>query len=474
MSLYSSLTREIEDSPDGPQIGAFFDLDRTIIAGFSALVFIGNWILSGRMTPSGFMRTLSASLKYELGRLGFSAMVGETAGLLQGFSELEYERIGERIFSNWLAADIYPEARALIRAHQRKGHTLAVISSATRYQVDPVADDLGIEHVLCTGLEVVDGKFSGQVVHPTCFREGKASAAVDFSQRHGIELDDSFFYTDSCDDLALLRLVGRPRPVNPDRRLAAIAAKRGWPARNFVSRGRPRIADIARTALTLAALGPSFGLGIPAAYLDRDWRRAVNLGATTWGELGTALAGINVHVRGEEHLWSRRPAVFIFNHQSAIDVLLLCKLLRRDFIGITKMEVRSYPLLGPLFAAVGTVFIDRFTPGQASTGLQPAVEALADGLSVAIAPEGTRSPSLSPGPFKKGAFRLAMEAGVCIVPIIFRNALDALPKHGVVVRPATIEAVVLPPIDTRGWTLDTLDRHIRDVHALYEQTLEGE
>lgn len=473
MLPHNSLTREIEESPQGSEIGAFFDLDRTIIAGFSAIVFIANWILSGRMSASGFMRTLAASLRYELGQLGFSAMVAETAGLLAGFSEAEYERIGERIFSNWIAADVYPEARAMVRAHQHRGHTVAVVSSATRYQIDPVADDLGIDHVLCTQLEVVEGKFSGKVIHPSCFREGKASAALAFSQANAVDLSHSFFYTDSCDDLALLRLVGRPRPVNPDRRLAAIAAKCGWPVRSFTSRGRAGIADIARTALALGALVPSFGLGIPAAYLDGDWHRAVNLAATTWGELGTALAGINVRVRGEEHLWSHRPAVFIFNHQSAIDVLLLCKLLRRDFIGISKKEVRSYPVLGPLFAAVGTVFIDRFTPGQATTGLQPAVDALAEGLSVAIAPEGTRSPSPRPGPFKKGAFRLAMQAGVAVVPIVFLNALDALPKHGVVVRPANIDAVVLPPIDTSSWTVDTLEQRISEIHGLYLDTLEN-
>src|SRR5439155_517770 len=166
-------------------------------------------------------------------------------------------------------------------------------------------------------------------------------------------------------------------------------------------------------------------------------RDMVNLAITTWGEFGTALAGVRLQVHGEEHLWSHRPAVFIFNHQSAIDMLLLCKLLRRDFVGVAKQEARRNPLFGPAFALAGTVFIDRFDRQRAIAALRPAIAALRAGTSLVIAPEGTRSPTPRHGPFKKGAFHMAMGAGVPIVPIVFRNALDALPKHGLVIRPAT-------------------------------------
>ena len=66
----------------------------------------------------------------------------------------------------------------------------------------------------------------------------------------------------------------------------------------------------------------------------------------------------HVVVTGEEHVWSHRPAVFIFNHQSAIDTLILAKILRRDFVAVAKKEVRRHPILGPAFAFAGTVFID--------------------------------------------------------------------------------------------------------------------
>ncbi len=180
-----------------------------------------------------------------------------------------------------------------------------------------------------------------------------------------------------------------------------------------------------------------------------------------------------MQVHGEEHLWSHRPAVFIFNHQSGVDMLLLCKLLRRDFVGVAKQEVRRNPIFGPAFALAGTVFVDRFHHDQAVQALAPAVDALREGLSIAIAPEGTRSATPRLGPFKKGAFHLAMAAEVPIVPIVFRNALDALPKHGVVVRPTTIEVVVHPPIATTGWTAAGLDGEIAKIHALYEETLQA-
>lgn len=473
MGTHSSITREVDEGPAGPRIAAFFDLDRTIIAGFSALAFWVRWTAAGRLAPAGLARAALATLRFGLGRTDFSSFVADSASLLGGVSEEEWARLGDSIFAGWLSGDVFPEARALVRSHLKRGHTVAVVSSATRYQVAPVAADLGIAHVMCTELETRDGRFTGRAVRPTCYGEGKARAAKAFARTHRIDLDESYFYTDSDTDISLLNLVGRPRPINPNRRLAGIAAKRGWPVRSFSSRGTPSVADVARTFLALASLAPSLAIGAPLAALDGQWRSAINFASTMWGELGTALAGLNLQVHGEQNLWAERPAVFVFNHQSAIEVLLLCKLLRRDFIGIGKEEIRDYPLLGRAFALAGTVFIDRFDAGKALDALRPAVDALHSGLSIAIAPEGTRSPTPRLGRFKKGAFHLAMQAGVPVVPIVFRNTLDALPKHGAIVRPAVIEVVVHPPISTARWTRETLDSEIAAVRDAFIATLEG-
>jgi putative phosphoserine phosphatase/1-acylglycerol-3-phosphate O-acyltransferase len=176
-------------------------------------------------------------------------------------------------------------------------------------------------------------------------------------------------------------------------------------------------------------------------------------------------------VKGEEHLWSQRPAVFVFNHQSGVDALLVAKLLRKDFAGIAKQEIRSVPVLGQAFEFAGTVFIDRGDTQKAIDAMAPAVEALKQGRSIAIAPEGTRSRTPRLGPFKKGAFHLALQAGVPIVPIVFKNTLDVLPRGAIVMRPANVEAIVLPPIDTSAWTRDTLDAEIEAVRKQFLEVL---
>ena len=195
----------------------------------------------------------------------------------------------------------------------------------------------------------------------------------------------------------------------------------------------------------------------------------VNSGAIT--VVHTA-SGVQLNVIGAENLTAERPAVFIFNHQSGIDMLLLCRLLRRDIVGVAKQELRKNPIFGPVFAMAGVVFVDRFDHERAVAALAPAVEALRQGVSLVLAPEGTRSATARLGRFKKGAFRLAMAGRVPIVPIVFRNALDALPKHGVIVRSTTVEVVVHPPIRTTDWTVAGLDDQIAAVHRLYEETLE--
>jgi putative phosphoserine phosphatase/1-acylglycerol-3-phosphate O-acyltransferase len=467
----SDLTREILDGPSGANIAAFFDVDRTLIAGFSVIEFIRDGVVSGRMGGRAMLETAIAVAQFQLGQTGFSSFVAGTSAGLRGVSETEFAAIGERIFRDRLAADVFPESRALVQAHRKMGHTVVVVSSATRYQIDPLAKHLGIRHVLCTRLETKGGKFTGAVLKPTCYGEGKAHAARAFAGSRAIDLEESYFYTDSDEDLPLLAIVGKPRPTNPNGRLREIAVKRGWPIREFSSRGTPGTAEIVRTSLAVGGLIPSVLLGLPAFLLDGSWRRSINVALSVWGEIGTAIAGVDVRVQGEAHLWSHRPAVFIFNHQSAIDMLLLCKLLRRDFIGIAKKEVKNNPIFGPVFTMAGTVFIDRASHEHAVRALEPAIGALRRGLSIAIAPEGTRSPTPELGRFKKGAFHLAMAAKVPIVPIVFRNALDALPKHAMFVRPATVEAIVHKPIATLDWTAEDLPAKIAAVRRLYRRTL---
>ena len=467
MTLHQQLTQEIRTGPSGPGIGAFFDLDQTLFAGFSATPFTRDQFKTGRLTPRDLADSLRATLSFTMGRTGFSAFVTATSAVYRGMAESVLEEAGQRVFENYLVTEIYPESRALVRAHQDMGHTVAIITSATRYQAEPVARELGIEHLLYTKLGVEDGILNGKVVKPTCYGEGKAIAGRNLAAKYDLDLDESYFYSDSHEDLPLFDIVGRPRPLNPNRKLAQIAKERQWPVRRFTSRGRPTMGDVARTGLLYGSLVPSVGFGLAAGLLNRSKREAINVMGSVWGDLAASAAGIDLRVEGQEHLWSHRPAVFIFNHQSGLELVLMLKLLRRDFTGIAKQELRHNPIFGPLFSAAGAVFVDRSNTAKAIESLGPAVEALRHGRSLIIAPEGTRSTTTAVGPFKKGAFHLAMDAGVPIVPVVFRNVLDALPKGALVVRPAVVEAVILPPVDSSSWTLDTLDDEIREVRNSY-------
>lgn len=474
MGSHTQLTKEIRNGPTGSKIGAFFDLDQTLVSGFSASSFVRERLVTGRMSPREIAGTFYGALSFGLGNLGFSGLMSATTAAYRGLAESVLEEVGEEVFVKHLARRIYPESRALVEAHQKAGHTVAIISSATRYQVAPFARDLEIEHVMTTELEVKDGVFTGEVVHPTCYGEGKAVAARLVAERAGIDLEESYFYTDSHEDLPLLEAVGRPRPLNPNRQLAQIAKERHWPVRRFTSRGRPGLGDLVRTGLSYASLGPALGAGVLAGIVNGSYREALNVSGAVWSDLATSLAGIDLRIEGEGNAWAKRPAVFIFNHQSALDAILMLKIVRRDMTGVGKMEIRKDPFLGPLFMAAGVVFIDRADTASAIEALEPAVKALKEGRSIAIAPEGTRSPTPRLGAFKKGAFHMAMQAGVPIVPVVFRNVLDAFPKDARIVRPATITARVLPPVDTTTWTLETLDAEIAAIRACYVEILRND
>ena len=178
------------------------------------------------------------------------------------------EEIGEDVFRKYLATQIYPESRSLVAAHQAMGHTVAIVSSATRYQAEPLARDMRIEHVLCSELEVENGVFTGRVHHPTCYGEGKAVAARRLARAHKISMKKSYFYTDSHEDLPLLEAVGRPHALNPNRQLAQIARERRWPVHRFRSRGTPSLGDLVRTSLVYGSMVPSLVAGAAAGVIS--------------------------------------------------------------------------------------------------------------------------------------------------------------------------------------------------------------
>jgi putative phosphoserine phosphatase/1-acylglycerol-3-phosphate O-acyltransferase len=235
--------------------------------------------------------------------------------------------------------------------------------------------------------------------------------------------------------------------------------------------GPADLVALARTGIAAVGLGAAAGTAVGVGLLNRSRREAANLTASAGTDVALALAGVHLRVTGEDHLWSRRPAIFIFNHQSALDVLVMANLLRRDLTGVVKREAAHDPRFVVLGALGQVAYVDRRNHDQAVTALDSVVARLREGVSIAIAPQGTRSPTLEVGRFKKGAFRMAMQAGVPLVPVVLRNTGELMGKGSWLVHPGTVDVTVLESIDVSGWSPEDLDVRIDGVRRLFVDTL---
>ena len=175
---------EIRRGPAGPEIGAFFDFDGTLIEGYSAVALFRHRLKNFEIGPDEAVRTVQAALRgtssmteeqfVELVEMGIKGWVGR--------HEDDLSELGQRLFVQAIAKALFHDAWALVKAHQRRGHTVAIASSATRFQIEPMAKDLGVEHVLCTPLEVENGIVTGQDRGRSLWGPGKAAAVSAFAE----------------------------------------------------------------------------------------------------------------------------------------------------------------------------------------------------------------------------------------------------------------------------------------------------
>jgi putative phosphoserine phosphatase/1-acylglycerol-3-phosphate O-acyltransferase len=189
-----------------------------------------------------------------------------------------------------------------------------------------------------------------------------------------------------------------------------------------------------------------------------------------------ALNDVKLNVTGAGNLTARRPAVFLFNHRNNFDIFMVAALIRDNWTGVAKVELERNPLVGPLGKWMDAAFIDRADSAAAVAALKPVEEAARKGLSIVVAPEGTRMDArtadpLAVGPFKKGAFRMAMATGLPVVPIVIRNSDSVAARNSYRLNPGTVDIAVLPPIDVKGWTNEDLPERIEEVRGQYLLTL---
>ena len=465
---------EIEASPPGPEVGAFFDLDGTLVAGFTGVIMTRDRLRRGQLGVGEFIGMVQAGLNHQLGRSEFEDLIGTGARMLRGSSLSDVDELAERLFIQKIMNRIYPEMRELVRAHMTRGHTVVLSSSALTVQVEPVARFLGIENVLSNKFETDDdGVITGEVLRPILWGPGKARAVQAFAAKNGVDLSKSYFYADGDEDVALMYLVGNPRPTNPAGKMAAVAAKRGWPVLKFTSRSGSSPLSQLRTVAGVASMMPIAAGAIGVGLLTRNRRSGVNFFTSNWGRALLTTTGVNLNVLGEENLTAKRPAVFIFNHRNQVDPVIAGKLVSDNFTSVGKKELENDPLMGTIGKLMDAAFIDRDNPKAAVEELKKIEELARKGLSIMVAPEGTRLDTTEVGPFKKGPFRMAMSAGIPIVPIVIRNAEVVAARDSSTFNPGTVDVAVFPPIPVDDWTVENLPERIEEVRQLYLDTLKN-
>ncbi|MCQ9342722.1 HAD family hydrolase [Corynebacterium kozikiae] len=216
-------------------MAAFFDLDKTVIATSSALAFGKQFLHLGLITPAEALHMSVTKASYMLtghNEQQMEATKEQLAQMVAGWEEAKVREIAAEAMHTALTPAIYAEARDLITEHQRQGHDVVIISASARQLVEPIATELGVDRVVATELEVVDGKFTGQLPF-FCKGPLKAQAIAELAQTQHYDLQQCFAYTDSATDLPMLEAVGKPVAVNPDRALRKIATERGWEIQTF-------------------------------------------------------------------------------------------------------------------------------------------------------------------------------------------------------------------------------------------------
>lgn len=271
--------------PDGPEVAAFFDLDGTLIDGYSAgVMYRDRDRLRDLDIGLDELRALwSASREDPISEASFERLLTAAASGWVGRPADEFERWGEDMAARELFARLFHAAWRRVRAHQRRGHTVVVATSATRFQAGPLARELGIDHVLCTELAVdAENRLTGGLVGRPGWGDGKAALVARFATEHGVDLAASWAYANGGEDVPFLASVGHPVAVNPQPALAAEAAVRGWPVLEFhrpaeSSWGGWDPRPVLRTAGIYGTFLLSSALGVAQGLVTGDRRAGVDL-----------------------------------------------------------------------------------------------------------------------------------------------------------------------------------------------------
>ncbi len=208
-------------------IAALFDMDNTLLTVDTGISWTKFLHRRGELPTRMLAKALYWSTLYKLAVLDMDNVFTRLCETLAGDSEAEMIAKCDVWYREHVAPYVAPAARVAVEHHRRAGHTIVLATGSTVYAARPVARGVGIEHVLATELEVAGGTFTGKP-SALCFGQHKVKLAEEWAAANGIDLAQSYFYSDSYNDLPMLERVGTAIAVNPDARLRRHAQRRGW------------------------------------------------------------------------------------------------------------------------------------------------------------------------------------------------------------------------------------------------------
>ncbi|UVN46908.1 HAD family hydrolase [Pseudomonas mosselii] len=209
---------------------ALFDLDNTLLGGDSDHAW-GDYLCErGILDPVAYKQRNDAFYQdYLNGTLDMQAYLAFSMEILAASEPAQLDQWHREFMRDCIEPIILPRAEALLHQHREAGDQLVIITATNRFVTAPIARRLGVRVLLATECETQDGRYTGRSTDIPCFREGKLTRLARWMLENGFDLEDSYFYSDSLNDVPLLEVVANPVAVDPDPKLRAEAERRGWP-----------------------------------------------------------------------------------------------------------------------------------------------------------------------------------------------------------------------------------------------------
>ena len=208
---------------------AMFDLDKTLIAGDSDFLWGEFMAEIGLVDAKSYQQQNQYFFdEYAKGNLNINAYLEFCLRPLTKHSIKTLNNLHKQFFNKKIAPIMLPKAQKVVEAHKKKGDTVLVITATNDFISTPIAAKYGINHVIASELVIKNNKYSGKIKGEPCYKEGKVNNLKKWLKHTNLNMKNASFYSDSCNDLALLELVAKPFVVNGDAILTKIAHKRGW------------------------------------------------------------------------------------------------------------------------------------------------------------------------------------------------------------------------------------------------------